>query len=562
MKNAVIDEDFAWLDATHGVGPDFIEERLSHFSDDQWQRLAGHLGLSWTSQPEPDPTQRLVLQELVPSSLANRRQLLPLKVEAPAGGDEADPKAPLHLTCHRPFDLAARQEAVRSARRPLIWHLSPPRRIAEGIQKFYGLGADTFDDILKHHGDDLSGDEEDEGDSIDDEPGDDEASMSRLVNHFLREALKRRATDIHLEPMKDRLRVRYRIDGQLQEVPTPEQIKRLQSMFLSRIKIMAGLDIGEKRLPQDGRISLTQKGRNPIDVRVAVIPTNLGEAISLRLLGAEKYDLEKLQMAPDIVTVVRRTLRQPNGIVLVTGPTGSGKSTSLYTFLSELNTEERRIVTIEDPVENQLPGVTQIAVKASIGLTFAAGLRSILRGDPNVIMVGEIRDLETAEIAIRAALTGHLVFSTLHTNDALTGITRLVEMGLEPFLVASSVRAFLAQRLVRTLCPTCTTKKRYLGEDLRSMGFPAKEDMMLACKGDVLSCETCRGTGYYGRMAVYEMVEISAALQDMITRRATLAELEVQAKSEGFHTMREYGWEKIVAGKTSVDEVVRATAGS
>jgi len=393
MKNEVIEEDFAWLDAAHGVGHDFIEERLAQLTDDGWHKLALHLGLSWSAQPEQDPNQRLLLQELIPSSLANRRQVLPLRVDLPADGDEIDPSAPLHVACHRPFDLAARQEAVRAARRPLIWHLSPPRRIIEGIQRFYGLGADTFDDILKHHEGDLGGEDEDEGDSIDDEPGDDEASMSRLVNHFLREALKRRATDIHLEPMKDRLRVRYRIDGQLQEVPTPEQIKRLQSMFLSRIKIMAGLDIGEKRLPQDGRISLTQKGKNNIDVRVAVIPTGLGEAISLRLLGAEKYDIEKLQMAPEIVTVVRRTLRQPNGIVLVTGPTGSGKSTTLYTFLSELNTEERRIVTIEDPVENQLHGVTQIAVKASIGLTFAAGLRSILRGDPNVIMVGEIREL-------------------------------------------------------------------------------------------------------------------------------------------------------------------------
>jgi len=557
VGTGIAEAEFAWLGATHGGSPEFVEEQLARLTDEEWERLAGTLGFPWTPQPTPEPSQRSLLQELIPSSLSNRRQILPLHVEE--GGEEP---TPLHVTCHRPFDLAARQEAVRAARRPLIWHLSPQRRILESIQRFYGLGADTFDDILKHHGDDLGGEDDlEEGDSID-ETGDDEASMSRLVNHFLREALMRRATDIHLEPMKERLRVRYRIDGHLQEVPTPEQIKRLQSMFLSRIKIMAGLDIGEKRLPQDGRISLTQKGRNPIDVRVAVIPTNLGEAISLRLLGAEKYDLEKLQMTPPIVATVRRTLRQPNGIVLVTGPTGSGKSTTLYTFLSELNTEERRIVTIEDPVENQLPGVTQIAVKASIGLTFAAGLRSILRGDPNVIMVGEIRDLETAEIAIRAALTGHLVFSTLHTNDALTGITRLVEMGLEPFLVASSVRSFLAQRLVRTLCPTCTTKRPYPQADLVAMGFPATQDMLLAAKGEMTSCEACRGTGYFGRMALYEICEVSVPMQDLITRRATLADLEVQARKEGFRTMREYGWEKILAGKTSVDEVIRATAGS
>jgi general secretion pathway protein E len=338
----------------------------------------------------------------------------------------------------------------------------------------------------------------------------------------------------------------------------PENIKALQASVLARIKVMAKLDIAEKRLPQDGRINLKLEGQS-IDVRVACIPSVEGESISLRLLGQEKFTLEKLGLTEDYRVKVESLLGKPNGIVLVTGPTGSGKSTTLYTFLSRLNSVQRRIVTIEDPVENKLPGVVQIAVKPEINLTFASGLRSILRGDPNVVMVGEIRDLETAEIAVRASLTGHLVFSTLHTNDAVGGITRLVEMGVEPFLVASSVRAFLAQRLVRSLCPQCRKPAHYSDEKLKACGFHEGLGKTLFTASPT-GCQACRGTGHFGRMAIYEIAMVTPALQDLISRKASGNELTRQARRDGFISMREYGWRKVLEGATTVEEVMRVTS--
>jgi type II secretory ATPase GspE/PulE/Tfp pilus assembly ATPase PilB-like protein len=385
-----------------------------------------------------------------------------------------------------------------------------------------------------------------------------EASVVKFVNQIIREALAQRATDIHVEPLTNNLRIRYRIDGVLHETPVPENIKALQASVLARIKVMAKLDIAEKRLPQDGRINLKLEGQN-IDVRVACIPSVEGENISLRLLGQERFTLERLGLTSDLRGKVESLLGRPNGIVLVTGPTGSGKSTTLYTFLSGLNSVQRRIVTIEDPVENKLPGVVQIAVKPEINLTFASGLRSILRGDPNVVMVGEIRDFETAEIAIRAALTGHLVFSTLHTNDAVGGITRLVDMGVEPFLVSSSVRAFLAQRLVRTLCPQCRQKADYGDAQLRACGFGEGIGKPLYTASP-LGCHACRGSGYFGRMAIYEIVMVTQAIQDLISRKASSSELTRQARKDGFVSLRDYGWRKVLEGATTVEEVMRVTS--
>jgi type II secretory ATPase GspE/PulE/Tfp pilus assembly ATPase PilB-like protein len=284
-----------------------------------------------------------------------------------------------------------------------------------------------------------------------------------------------------------------------------------------------------------------------------------GESISLRLLGQERFTIEKLGLTSNLREKVDSLLERPNGIVLVTGPTGSGKSTTLYTFLSSLNSIQRRIVTIEDPVENKLPGVVQIAVKPEINLTFATGLRSILRGDPNVVMVGEIRDFETAEIAIRAALTGHLVFSTLHTNDAVGGITRLVDMGVEPFLVSSSVRAFMAQRLVRTLCLQCRKKAKYGREQLQACGFGEGINKTLYT-ASASGCQACRGSGHFGRMAIYEMVMVTQPIQDLISRKATGVEFTRQARKDGFISMREYGWQKVLQGVTTVEEVMRVTS--
>jgi len=526
--------------------------------------LAKEMKMPWEPQLQPDIDFGPELKRVCPARLALRHRLLPVGFEErpPAGkpndgAEPAEPERVLVLACYDPFDLLARQAVSRAVTLPVRWLLAPREEILRAIQGFYGVGADTFDDLLKSRDLDLDDAHlRDEANIID--ADDAEASVVKFVNQIIREALAQRATDIHVEPLHDNLRIRYRIDGVLHEVPVPEKIKELQGSVLARIKVMAKLDIAEKRLPQDGRISLKLEGQN-IDVRVACIPSVEGESISLRLLGQEKFTIEKLGLSPDYREKITTLLAKPNGIVLVTGPTGSGKSTTLYTFLTQLNSVQRRIVTIEDPVENKLPGVVQIAVKPEINLTFASGLRSILRGDPNVVMVGEIRDLETAEIAVRASLTGHLVFSTLHTNDAIGGITRLVEMGVEPFLVASSVRAFLAQRLVRTLCPHCRQPAHYSKEQLTSCGF--KEGIgKTIFTANPTGCQACRSTGYFGRLAIYEIVMVTNAMQDLISQKANGNVLLKQARKDGYLSMREYGWRKVLDGTTTLEEVMRVTS--
>ncbi|MGB0775084.1 MAG: GspE/PulE family protein, partial [Akkermansiaceae bacterium] len=368
-------------------------------------------------------------------------------------------------------------------------------------------------------------------------------------------ALQQTATDIHVEPLADNLRIRYRVDGLLVDVTVPDNIKALQSSVIARLKIMSHLDIAERRLPQDGRINLQFEGET-IDVRVATVPTVEGESVSLRLLNQEKFTIARLGMEPFVEDKILQLLKLSNGIVLITGPTGSGKSTSLYSFLSEVNSPDTRIVTIEDPVENKLPGVMQIAVKSEIGLTFASGLRSILRADPNIVMLGEIRDLETAEIAIRASLTGHLVFSTLHTNDAMGGISRLTDMGVEPFLVSASVRAFLAQRLVRRLCPKCKSPHDLTPLQRQELEIP---DSITGQCYDSVGCDDCRGTGFKGRLAIYEVVLVTEPMQDLIVQGADNRTLMEQAYRDGYVPMREYGWHKCLAGETTLEEVISVT---
>ncbi len=526
--------------------------------------LAERFGMPWVDMPVPDSADAPELKRLLPARVALRHQLLPLSIASPEpagapsvnGEPPALPARKLLIATNDPFNLIARQAVAREVTVPVRWCLAPKKRLFNALRDFYGVGADTFEEILKGRDvGDADLEMRDEANVIDDD--DEEASVVKFVNQIIREALEQHATDIHVEPMEDKLRMRYRIDGRLREVPVPENIKQLQQSVLARLKVMAKLDIAERRLPQDGRINL-QIGGQFIDVRVATIPSVEGESISLRLLGQEKFNLDRLQFEPDLRHETEALLKKPNGIVLVTGPTGSGKSTTLYTFLSQLNTEHRRIVTIEDPVENKLPGVVQIAVRPEIDLTFATGLRSILRGDPNIVMVGEMRDLETAEIAIRAALTGHLVFSTLHTNDAIGGIMRLVDMGVEPFLVASSVRAFFAQRLVRVLCPECHQIDEHAEEKLHGLGYfkPLTSPVYQAKEG---GCEACRHTGYRGRMAIYELVRITAAMGELITSKASSQALTQQAIADGYRPMREYGLRKVLAGKTAVEEVISVT---
>jgi general secretion pathway protein E len=505
----------------------------------------GHwLGLPWWDQAVQEIPASL--RSRFPAGVALRHQLLPL-----AEDDDF-----FSILTYDPFDLLAKRVAIQTVGdKPIRWMMSSRRRILQFLRQGYGVGAETFEQILQgREVDEALQEIQQEVNVLDQDDSD--ASVVKFVNQIMREALEQNATDIHIEPLTDDLQIRYRIDGLLHEVPVPSQIKLLQASVLSRIKIMAHLDIAERRLPQDGRINLELEGQQ-IDVRVATIPSVSGESVSLRLLGQQKFEFARLGLDPDSEERVRQLLAMPNGIVLVTGPTGCGKSTSLYTFLSSLNTKERRIVTIEDPVEHKLDGVIQIAVKPEIDLTFAVGLRSILRGDPNVIMVGEMRDFETAEIAVRAALTGHLVFSTLHTNDAIGGITRLIDMGVEPFLVGSAVRAFIAQRLVRRLCPHCRSKASHPLPYLKEIGFPLTQaDSIYQSNG----CEQCRGTGYAGRTAIYEICMVSNRMSDLITQRKPGTVLRPLALQEGMIPLRTYGFAKVIAGITTIEEVVRVTA--
>jgi general secretion pathway protein E/type IV pilus assembly protein PilB len=505
--------------------------------------LASELGIPWREEEDVAPIENV--REKFPARLALGQIVLP---EAAISGGE------LSLLTFDPFDYATWQAVTQHWHGPVSLVMTSRSRLVETLKKTYGVGADTFEELLEGREDDLPGGAKEEVNVIDED--DSEASVMKFVNQILREGLQQGATDIHFEPLGHDLRIRYRIDGVLQEVPVPQRIKMLQDSLISRLKIMSGLDIAERRRPQDGRIALEIAGA-PIDVRVATIPSVNGESVSLRLLGQQQFDFSGLGLDPENEKRIRNLISIPNGIVLVTGPTGSGKSTSLYTFLSAINSMERRIVTIEDPVEHKLNGVIQIAVKPEIDLTFATALRSILRGDPNIVMVGEMRDLETTEIAIRAALTGHLVFSTLHTNDAVGGITRLLDMGVEPFLVGSAVRAFIAQRLVRRLCKHCSQPAEYKTEDLTAIGFPLEWANKIRRP---VGCPHCRNTGFSGRTALFEICQMTSRMQELIQRRAPANELRELAIREGMVPLRKAGWETVSHGITSVEEVVRVTS--
>jgi general secretion pathway protein E len=505
--------------------------------------LAALLDIPWREESEVAPIEHV--REKFPARLALGQRVLP---------EAAIENGEMRLLTFDPFDYAAWQAVTQHWHGPVRPVMTTRRRLVETLKTTYGVGADTFEELLEGREDDLPGGVQEEIHEVDED--DSEASVMKFVNQILREGLHQSATDIHFEPLGQDLRIRYRIDGVLHEAPVPQRIKMLQDSVISRLKIMSGLDIAERRRPQDGRIALEIAGQ-PIDVRVATIPCVYGENVSLRLLGQQRFDFSSLGLDPANEKRIRSLISSPNGIILVTGPTGCGKSTSLYTFLSCLNVKERRIVTIEDPVENKLDGVIQIAVKPEIDLSFAVALRSILRGDPNVVMVGEMRDLETTEIAIRAALTGHLVFSTLHTNDAVGGITRLLDMGVEPFLVGSSVRAFIAQRLVRRLCPHCSEAAKYNPEHLCEIGFPLEwADKIRRPVG----CEKCRNTGYSGRTALFEICMMSTRIQELIQRRAPASELREIAIREGMVPLRKDGWNRVAQGVTSIEEVLRVTS--
>ncbi len=431
--------------------------------------------------------------------------------------------------------------------------VAPRQAILEAIERTYGAST-ALQKIVEGMGPaEGEGDREEDITQLRDMAF--EAPVVRLVNLLIEEAVTSEASDIHIEPSEDTLRVRYRIDGILYDLEAPP--RRLQAAVTSRIKLMAELNIAERRLPQDGRIRMTLNGRR-VDIRVSSVPTIHGESIVMRLLDRSSVFMpfDRLGFSPKTAAVFDRLINQPNRIVLVTGPTGSGKTTTLYAALDKINAPEKKIITIEDPVEYQLKGVNQIAVRPKIGLTFASGLRHIVRQDPDVIMIGEIRDLETAEIAVHAALTGHLVFSTLHTNDAPGAITRLQDMGVEPYLLASVLSGVLAQRLLRRICQNCRVPHVPDPGDLLAIGVSDARGAELY-RGE--GCDACRKTGYKGRIGIYELFVITEEIRSLILRKAATSEIRRGAVEGGMITLREDGWAKARAGLTTVEEILRVT---
>ena len=451
-----------------------------------------------------------------------------------------------------PSEKMSRWVFAVSGLKPL-WRLGSPEKISRAITENFGVGADSLDD------EDF---EEDGQDDEQDDLEDQNAAIIRFVNEVIQRAIVDRATDIHFEPHKDTLQIRYRIDGQLVPVRVPDNLRSFQDAIISRIKIMSGINISEKRRPQGGRITFSQ-GQSDLDIRVSTLPTLYGESLSLRLLNEKSQPLSMQELGllgvdeRNIISV----LEKPHGIVLVTGPTGSGKSTSLTAFIRRIHKPERRIMTVEDPVEYEVAGINQTQVNSEIGFTFASALREILRQDPDVIMVGEIRDRETADIAIRASLTGHLVLSTLHTNDAPGAITRLIDMEIEPFLIASSVEMVIAQRLVRRLCPKCskpTTKSDK--EIIASLALLDAEESEIEYKDKILEafgCPDCQNLGYRGRVGIFELMRMSDPIHSLVIKSASAPDIREVALQEGMSTLQSSGWNQIKRGLTTVDEVIR-----
>jgi type II secretion system protein E len=512
----------------------------------------------------------------MPQKLVHRKNLMPI----------ARHNGTIIVATGDPFDAYALDELQTLTGLHVLPVLAPRWEIARLRKQYFGVGGDTVAALAEEAAaaeEDIEFLEALEADDSEMAKQAQEASVVKLVNQILIEAANERASDIHIECEEHGLRIRYRIDGLLQIQNLPPEINRFQNAIISRIKIMARLNIAEKRLPQDGRIKMKVQGRE-IDVRVSIIPMIHGEGIVMRLLdkGRMVFNLANVGMLPDIYDKFKQLIDRPHGIVLVTGPTGSGKSTTLYSALNEIKDEVTKIITVEDPVEYQQEGISQIQTHSKIGLTFAAALRSILRHDPDVILVGEIRDLETAEMAIQASLTGHMVFSTLHTNDAPSAFTRMIDMGVEPFLVSSTVEGVMAQRLVRTICPECKTTFDPDFETL-PIDFPLRKggpkvapdiaiqhglvEMMGAgppAQGKLwkgTGCRACRQSGYRGRTGIHELLINNDVIKDLIVQRVNAGVIRLEALKSGMITLRQDGWRKVLNGTTTIEEVTRTTAG-
>ena len=521
------------------------------------RRVAELLASEFGMQMAPDLTNLRIgndTLELVPRAIAARHRVLPIAREANK----------LRVAICDPLDTDGLDALGYVVKMPIETVMATAEEITSGIDRFYGKDANSIDDLLN----DLSAsDAADATTAVESSPeaaaaqpdSEADAPIIKLVHQIIIEAIQRRASDIHIEPLEKRFRVRYRIDGVLIEVENPP--KRLQLSIISRLKIMANISIAEKRIPQDGRIQI-QAGGKQLDLRVSSLPTAHGESIVMRILDKEglTLGLPELGFLSDDAATFERLITLPDGILLVTGPTGSGKTTTLYGCLHFINKPDRKIITVEDPVEYQLNGINQVPVRHDVGMTFASALRAMLRQAPNIVMVGEIRDLETAEIAINASLTGHMVFSTLHTNDAPGAVTRLIDIGVKPFMVSTSLRAVMAQRLVRKICRHC--KRPYTPDpnEVRSLNInPAQAANATFAKGD--GCGDCNATGYRGRMGIFEILVVNEELQKMIYENVGTVKLREKARSLGMRTMREDGARKVTAGLTTIDEVVSITVG-
>lgn len=510
------------------------------------QKLAEILGLEFVNLSGQEiPVE---VRTVLPTRILFQHQIIPLR----------DHHGVLVLATQDPFNIDMLDAVRLLCRKRIQLCLAQQEDILQCLRQYYGVGADTLDAMMAENRIDLDALEEDL-DKKDLDEVDQEASVMKFVNQIIWEAYQDRATDIHLEPMENDLRIRYRVDGVLHQTPVPPHLKRFQPAIIARIKVMSNMDIAEKRLPQDGRINVRIKGEE-IDVRVSTVPTVYGESVSLRLLTRSSVllGLDMLGLSPRDRRVIEHLIHLPHGIMLVTGPTGSGKSTSLYAYLSTINSIDKRIITVEDPIEYELAGINQIQVRPEIDLTFAVGLRHILRQDPDVIMIGEIRDGETADIAIRAALTGHLVFSTLHTNDSAGAMTRLLDMGIEPFLVASSIEGIIAQRLVRRICPACREPIELDKNLLKRSGFPEDEiDDAVLYHGT--GCEKCRKLGFRGRSAIFEILLMTDEVRKLVIERKDASSIKNLALTQGMRTLRDDGWRKMKEGITTLEEVLRVS---
>ena len=488
----------------------------------------------------------------IPSKVASYYKFMPIKFE----------NGIVTIAASYPVDTPMQDEIRIHIGYPVEIVLARENDIMESLKTHYGLAADTIHKIMSKSPAGFEVTAQPILESIEDiEKLAEEESVVKLVNQIISEAYKRRATDIHIEPYRGKVRLRYRIDGVLHNAPVPPEFVHFYSAILSRMKIMANLNIIERRLPQDGR-AIVKVQDQILDLRISSVPTPYAESLVIRLLPTKMlFSLEKLGLSARDISIFQYLIEKPHGIIFVTGPTGSGKTTTLYTCLSTMNTDKSKIITIEDPIEYEMEGITQIQVMPDVGLDFATALRSILRHDPDVIMVGEVRDLETAEIAIRVALTGHLVFSTLHTNDAASGIIRLIDIGIEPYLIASSVEAFIAQRLLRLNCPHCKMEDTSVTEEMRTQIVNDLE--LKSSEGFKFyrgkGCRECNATGFLGRQAIYEILLMDDVIKEMILSRVASGEIKKAAVQRGMRTLRQDGWQKVIDGLTTPEEILNLT---